>query len=158
MDFIKTLKNYHITYLPEFPPADVKVEENTVIAIPGEKKGQFKLYMWYENRWIYTSTIDKSDFDLKDLKGAYDDLSNAVKKLTKISANTENDELSSKLSKITTKILQAKYELSDDVIEPFEKTCNAEKDYKRAEQQQEYFEYQLEESLKVYMEKQAENG
>lgn len=120
MDFIKTLKNYHITYLPEFPPANVKVEENTVIAIPGEKKGQFKLYMWFENKWIYTSFIDKSDFDLKDLKEAHDELDNAVKKLTKISANTENDELSSKLSKITTKILQAKYELADDVIEPFE--------------------------------------
>ena len=119
-DFIKTLKNYSIIYLSEFPPADIKVEENTVIAVPGEKKGQIKLYMWYENRWIYTSFIDKSDFDLKELKDAYDDLSNAVKKLTKIAANTENDELSSKLSKITTKILQAKYELADDVIDPFE--------------------------------------
>lgn len=157
MDFIKTLKNYHITYLPEFPPEDIKVEENTVIAVPGEKKGQFKLYMWFENKWVYTSFIDKSDFDLKELKDAYDDLSNAVKRLIKISANTENDELSSKLSKITTKILQAKYELADDVIEPFEKTCDAEKDYKRAEQQQEYFEHQLEEALKGYKEKQAEN-
>ena len=120
MDFIKTLKNYHITYLSEFPPKDIKVEENTVIAVPGEKKGQVKLYMWFENKWVYTSFIDKSDFDLKELKDAYDDLSNAVKKLTKIAANTENDELSSKLSKITTKILQAKYELADDVIEPFE--------------------------------------
>ena len=121
MDFIKTLN--HITYLSEFPSADIKVEENTVIAVPGEKKGQVKLYMWYENKWIFTQIIDiidKSDFDLKELKNAYDDLSNAVKKLTKIAANTENDELSSKLSKITTKILQAKYELADDVIEPFE--------------------------------------
>ena len=125
-DFIKTLKNYSIIYLSEFPPADIKVEENTVIAVPGEKKGQVKLYMWYENRWIYTSFIDKSDFDLKDLKDAYDDLSNAVKKLTKIAANTENDELSSKLSKITTKILQAKYELADDVIEPFENSLKVE--------------------------------
>ena len=125
-DFIKTLKNYSIIYLSEFPPADIKVEENTVIAVPGEKKGQVKLYMWYENRWIYTSFIDKSDFDLKELKDAYDDLSNAVKKLTKIAANTENDELSSKLSKITTKILQAKYELADDVIEPFENSLKEE--------------------------------
>lgn len=156
-DFIKTLKGYSITYLPELPSKDIKVEENTVIAVPGDKKGQFKLYMWFENKWVYTSFIDKSDFDLKELKNAYDDLSNAVKRLIKISANTENEELSSKLSKITTKILQAKYELADDVIEPFEKTCDAEKDYKRAEQQQEYFEHQLEEALKGYMEKQAEN-
>ena len=145
MDFIKTLKNYHIAYLPQFPPADIKVEENTVIAVPGEKKGQYKLYTWFENELVYTAFIDKSDFDLKELKNAYDDLSNAVKRLIKIAADTENDELSSKLSKITTKILQAKYELSDDVIDPFEKTCNAEKDYKRAEQ---YFEHRLEESLK----------
>ena len=126
MDFIKTLKACHIAYLPEFPPADIKVEENTVIAVPGEKKGQFKLYTWFENEWVYTSFINKSDFDLKELKNAYDDLSNAVKRLIKISANTESDELSSKLSKITTKILQAKYELADDVIEPFEDSLKVE--------------------------------
>jgi len=117
-DFAKTLKACHITYLPEFPPSeDIKVEENTMVAIPGEKKGQFKLYMWFENKWVYTSFIDKSDFDLKDLKDAYDDLNNAVKKLTKIAADADNDELFSKLSKITSKVLQAKYELSDDVID-----------------------------------------
>lgn len=121
MDFIKTLEACHIAYLPEFPPSkDIKIEENTMVVAPGEKKGQFKLYTWFENKWVYTSTINKADFDLKELKNAYDDLSNAVKKLTKIAANTESDELSSKLSKITTKILQAKYELADDVIEPFE--------------------------------------
>ena len=126
MYFIKTLKACHIAYLPEFPPADIKVEENTMIAVPEEKKGQFKLYTWFENKWIYTSIIDKSDFDLKELKNAYDDLSNAVKRLIKISANTENDELSSKLSKITNKVLQAKYELADDVIEPFENSLKVE--------------------------------
>lgn len=120
MDFIKTLKNYSIIYLPELPSNDVKVEENAVIALPGEKKGQFKLYTWFENEWVYTASIDKSDFDIKELKSAYDDLSNAVKKLIKIAADTENDEVFSKLSKITTKILQAKYELSDDVIDPLE--------------------------------------
>ena len=125
-DFIKTLKAYHITYLTELPSKDVKVEENTVIVVPAEKKGQFILYTWSNGYWVLTSTIDKSDFDLKELKDAYDDLSNAVKKLIKISANTENDELSSKLSKITTKILQAKYELADDVIEPFENSLKVE--------------------------------
>ena len=121
-DFYKNFKNYYtrIIYLSELPSNGVNVDANTMIAIPGEKKGQYKLYTWSENEWVYTSFIDKSDFDLKELKDAYDDLSNAVKKLTKISANTENDELSSKLSKITTKILQAKYELADDVIDPFE--------------------------------------
>lgn len=121
-DFYKNFKNYYvrIIYLSELPSKGINVDANTMIAIPGEKKGQYKLYTWSENEWVYTSFIDKSDFDLKELKDAYDDLSNAVKKLTKISANTENDELSSKLSKITTKILQAKYELADDVIDPFE--------------------------------------
>lgn len=121
-DFTKTLKDYNIRiiYLPELPSKDIKVEENTMVAIPWEKKGQFKLYTWSENEWVYTAFIDKSGFELEELKNAYDDLSNAVKKLIKISANTESDELSSKLSKITTKILQAKYELADDVIEPFE--------------------------------------
>ena len=124
MDFIKTLKAYRITYLSELPSKDVKVEENTVVAVPGKKQGQFILYTWFENEWVLTATIDKSDFELrelkKELKKAHNDLNNAVKKLTKIAANTENDELSSKLSKITTKILQAKYELADDVIDPFE--------------------------------------
>lgn len=123
MDFIKTLKAYRITYLSELPSKDVKVEENTVIAVPGEKQGQFILYTWSNGYWVLTSTIDKSDFELKELKEAHDDLENAIKKLNKISSNTENDELSSKLSKITTKILQAKYELADDVLEPF-KTRN----------------------------------
>ena len=149
-DFAKTLKNYSIIYLPELPSKDLKVEENTVIAVPAEEKDKFKLYTWFENKWVLTTTIYKSDFDLKDLKDIYNDLNNAVNKLTKISANTESNEMFLKLGKITNKVLQAMYELADDVIDPFEKTCDAEKDYKRAEQQQEYFEHQLEESLKGY--------
>ena len=149
-DFAKTLKGFSITYLPELPSKDLKVEENTVIAIPAEEKDKFKLYTWFENKWVLTTTIYKSDFDLKDLKDIYNDLNNAVNKLTKISANTESNEMFLKLGKITNKVLQAMYELADDVIDPFEKTCDAEKDYKRAEQQQEYFEHQLEESLKDY--------
>lgn len=149
-DFAKTLKSYSITYLPELPSKDLKVEENTVIAIPAEEKDKFKLYTWFENKWVLTTTIYKSDFDLKDLKDIYNDLNNAVNKLTKIAANTESNEMFLKLGKITNKVLQAMYELADDVIDPFEKTCDAEKDYKRAEQQQEYFEHQLEESLKGY--------
>lgn len=149
-DFAKTLKNYSIIYLPELPSADIKVEENAVIAVPAEEKDKFKLYTWFENKWVLTTTIYKSDFDLKDLKDIYNDLNNAANKLTKISANTESNEMFLKLGKITNKVLQAMYELADDVLEPFEKTCDAEKDYKRAEQQQEYFEHQLEESLKDY--------
>lgn len=127
MDFAKTLEACHIAYLPEFPPSeDIKVEENTMVAVPGDKKGQFKLYTWFENKWIYTSTINKADFDLKELKEAYDDLSNAVKKLTRIAADCESDELFLKLSKITTKILQAKYELADDVIDSFEDSLKVE--------------------------------
>lgn len=149
-DFAKTLKSYSITYLPELPSKDLKVEENTVIAIPAEEKDKFKLYTWFENKWVLTTTIYKSDFDLKDLKDIYNDLNNAANKLTKISANTESNEMFLKLGKITNKVLQAMYELADDVIDPFEKTCDSYKDYKRAEQQQEYFEHQLEESLKGY--------
>ena len=120
MDFLKTLQSYHITYLPELPSKDVKVEENTVIAVPGKKQGQFILYTWSNGYWVLTSTIDKSDFELKELKEAYDNLNNAVKKLTKIAADAENEELFSKLSKITTKIFRAMNELSDDVIDPLE--------------------------------------
>ena len=120
MDFIKTLKAYRITYLSELPSKDVKVEENTVIAVPGKKQGQFILYTWSNGYWVLTSTIDKSDFELKELKEAYDILNNAVEKLTKIAADSENEELFSKLSKITIKIFRAMNELSDDVIDPLE--------------------------------------
>ena len=120
MDFIKTLQSYHITYLPELPSKDVKVEENTVIAVPDKKQGQFILYTWSNGYWVLTSTIDKSDFELKELKEAHDDLNNAVEKLTKIAADAENEELFSKLSKITIKIFRAMNELSDDVIDPLE--------------------------------------
>lgn len=127
-DFAKTLKDYNIRiiYLPELPSKDIKVEENTMVAIPGKKKGQFKLYTWFENEWVFTASFDRSDFELEELKNAYDDLSNAVKKLTRIAADCESDELFSKLSKITTKILQAKYELADDVIDPFENSLKEE--------------------------------
>ena len=120
MDFIKTLQNYHITYLPELPSKDVKVEENTVIAVPGKKQGQFILYTWSNGYWVLTSTVDKSDFELKELKEAHNELNNAVKKLTEIAANAEDEELFTKLSKITTKIFRAMNELSDDVIDPLE--------------------------------------
>lgn len=119
-DFIKTLQSYHITYLPELPSKDVKVEENTVIAVPGKKQGQFILYTWSNGYWVLTSTIDKSDFELKELKEAYGILNNAVEKLTKIAADSENEELFSKLSKITIKIFRAMNELSDDIIDPLE--------------------------------------
>ena len=96
------------------------MEENTVIAVPDKKQGQFILYTWSNGYWVLTSTIDKSDFELKELKEAHDDLNNAVEKLTKIAADAENEELFSKLSKITIKIFRAMNELSDDVIDPLE--------------------------------------
>lgn len=129
-DFAKTLKDYHITYLPELPSADIKVEENTVIAVPTKEKGKFSVYTWFENRWVLTTTIYKSDFDLKDLKDVYNDLNKAANKLTKIAADIENEELFLKLSKITNKVLQAKYELSDDVIDQFGTTCDFANEYK----------------------------
>ena len=52
-DFAKTLKNYSIIYLPELPSKDLKVEENTVIAVPAEEKDKFKLYTWFENKWVF---------------------------------------------------------------------------------------------------------
>lgn len=65
-----------------------------------------------------------SDIDLKDLKtlkDVYSDLCRAVDKLYTVSAGigTENDEMFLKLNKIINTVLQAKYELADDVLEPF---------------------------------------
>ncbi len=58
--------------------------------------------------------------DLKTLKDVYNDLCRTVDKLYTVSANTKNDDLFLKLNKIINTVLQAKYELADDVIEPFE--------------------------------------
>ena len=118
------LKLYNIIYLPELPSNDEYIDrESTKIAIPSEEKGKFKLYAWFEGRWVCTcfieSFINKSDFELKEIKDACDDLNNATNKLTRVSANTESDELSSKLEKITKKIAQAKNELANDVIDHF---------------------------------------
>lgn len=92
-----------------------------MVGVPGEKRNQINLYTWYNDEWVFTGIINKFEL-VGDLKDVYDDLSNAVKKLIKVSANTESDELFSKLTKITTKILQAKYELVDDVLEQFERS------------------------------------
>lgn len=66
----------------------------------------------------------KSDIDLKHidkLKDVYNGLCRTVDKLYTVSANTENDEMFLKLNKIINTVLQAKYELADDVLEPLER-------------------------------------
>lgn len=123
MDCSKYFKSCNVIFVSELPPKNANIDNGTRIAVTSEKQGQFNLYTWSDNEWVFTSTIDTSDKEfneLEELKNAYDDLNNAVKRLIKVSANTENDELFSKISKITTKILQAKYELNDNVIEQFE--------------------------------------
>lgn len=120
MDLLKDFKPFHITFLKELPSKDIKVETGSTILVPGEKPNQLNLYSWIDDDWLLISTIDLADFDQKDLKEACDDLENAIKKLNKVISRTENEELSSKLSKITSKILEAKYELIDDVLEQFE--------------------------------------
>ena len=122
MNFSKDFKNFHVNFLSELPMKGIKVDVGTMVGVPSENKNQINLYTWYNDEWIFTAVINKSDTELGDLKDACDDLSNAVKKLIKVSANTESDELFSKLTKITTKILQAKYELVDDVLEQFERS------------------------------------
>lgn len=125
MDLLKDFKPFHITFLKELPSKDSKPEIGAGILVPvenvpGEDPNQLNLYSWIDDDWLLISTIDLANFDLKDLKEACDDLENAVKKLNKVISRTKDDEVSSKLSKITSKILETKYELIDDVIEQFE--------------------------------------
>ena len=65
--------------------------------------------------------FDLKDLDLKTLKDVYNDLCRTVDKLYTVTAGmgTENDDLFLKLNKIINTVLQAKYELADDVLEPF---------------------------------------
>jgi hypothetical protein len=135
----KDFKTFRVNVLPELPPKGIKVDIGTMVGVPGEKRNQINLYTWHNDEWIFTDIINK--FELGDLKDAYDAMSNAINKLIKVSANIESDELIyaenaesdelfytesyelfSKLSKITTKIQQAKYELADDVLEQLERS------------------------------------
>lgn len=141
MDFSKEkdFKTFHVNVLSELPPKGIKVDIGTMVGVPGEKRNQINLYIWYNDEWVFTDIINK--FELGDLKDAYDAMSNAINKLIKVSASIESDgliyaenaesdelfytesyELFSKLSKITTKIQQAKYELADDVLEQLERS------------------------------------
>ena len=118
------LKLYNIIYLPELPSNDEYIDhETTKIAIPSGEKGKFKLYAWFDGRWVCTCFIksfnNKSDFELKELRDACNDLHRVADKLTEISANTESKEMFLKLVKITNKVMQAMYELADDVLEHF---------------------------------------
>ena len=123
MDFSKEkdFKTSNVNVLPELPPKGIKVDIGTMVGVPGEKRNQINLYTWHNDEWVFTGIINKFEL-VGDLKDAYDAMSNAINKLIKVSANIESDELFSKLSKITTKILQAKYELVDDVLEQFERS------------------------------------
>lgn len=135
----KDFKTFRVNVLPELPSKGIKVDIGTMVGVPGEKLNQINLYTWHNDEWIFTDIINK--FELRDLKDAYDAMSNAINKLIKVSANIESDELIyaenaesdelfytesyelfSKLSKITTKIQQAKYELADDVLEQLERS------------------------------------
>lgn len=135
----KDFKTFHVNVLPELPPKGIKVDIGAMVGVPGEKRNQINLYTWHNDEWVFTAIINK--FELGDLKDAYDAMSNAINKLIKVSANIESDELIyaenaesdelfytesyelfSKLSKITTKIQQAKYELADDVLEQLERS------------------------------------
>ena len=44
MDFSKNLRSCHITYLSELPPKDLKVDIGAMVAVPGKKRGQFKIF------------------------------------------------------------------------------------------------------------------
>lgn len=135
----KDFKTFRVNVLPELPPKGIKVDIGAMVGVPGEKRNQINLYTWHNDEWVFTGIINK--FELGNLKDAYDAMSNAINKLIKVSANIESDgliyaenaesdelfytesyELFSKLSKITTKIQQVKYELADDVLEQLERS------------------------------------
>ena len=62
MDFSKNLRSCHITYLSELPPKDLKVDTGATVVVPGEKRGQFKIFTWFDNEWVFTASFDRSDF------------------------------------------------------------------------------------------------
>src|SRR5574344_659354 len=147
----KDFKTFRVNVLPELPPKGIKVDIGTMVGVPGEKRNQINLYTWHNDEWVFTDIINKFEL-LGDIKDAYDAMSNAINKLIKVSANIESDELIyaenaesdelfyaenaesdelfytesyelfSKLTKIITKIQQAKYELADDVLEQLERS------------------------------------
>lgn len=111
-----------LNYLPKLPsPDEVRIPENAMVAVPAEEGGAFKVFTWYEGKWVYTCAFRKDESIIAVLNSAYVYLVKALNGLLRAGANLEDEALLLKLGEVTHGVARAKLELSQGVIAPLEK-------------------------------------
>jgi hypothetical protein len=111
-----------LNYLPKLPsPDEVRIPENAMVAVPAEEGGAFKVFTWYEGKWVYTCAFRKDESIIAVLNSAYVYLVKALNGLLRAGANLEDEALLLKLGEVTHGVARAKLELSQGVIVPLEK-------------------------------------
>ena len=113
-----------LTYLPKLPsPDEVRIPDNAMVAVPAEEGGAFKVFIWYEGKWVYTCAFREEEPVIAVLDSAYIYLVKALNRLKQASASPEMEDeaLLLTLGRVTHDVARAKLELSQGVIVPLEK-------------------------------------
>lgn len=111
-----------LTYLPKLPsPDEVRIPDNAMVAVPAEEGGAFKVFIWYEGKWVYTCAFREEEPVIAVLDSAYVYLVKALNGLLRAGANLEDEALLLTLGRVTHDVARAKLELSQGVIVPLEK-------------------------------------
>ncbi len=111
-----------LNYLSKLPsPDEVRIPENAMVAVPAEEGGAFKVFTWYEGKWVYTCAFRKGESIIAVLNSAYVYLVKALNGLLRAGANLEDEALLLTLGRVTHDVARAKLELSQGVIVPLEK-------------------------------------
>lgn len=111
-----------LNYLPKLPsPDEVRIPENAMVAVPAEEGSTFKVFTWYEGKWVYTCAFRKNESVISVLNSVYVYLVKALNGLLRAGANLEDEALLLTLGRVTHDVARAKLELSQGVIVPLEK-------------------------------------
>lgn len=121
-DMPRLPKGNLLTYLPKLPsPDEVRISENAMVAVPAEEGNAFKVFIWYEGKWVYTCAYRKDESIIAVLNSAYVYLVKALNGLLRAGASLEDEALLLTLGEVTHGVARAKLELSQGVIVPLEK-------------------------------------
>lgn len=111
-----------LSYLSKLPsPDEVRIPENAMVAVPAEEGGAFKVFTWYEGKWVYTCAFCREEPVIAVLNSAYVYLVKALNGLLRAGANLEDEALLLTLGEVTRGVARAKLALSQGVIVPLEK-------------------------------------
>lgn len=118
----RLLEGNRLNYLPKLPTPDkVRIPENAMVAVPAEEGSAFKVFTWYEGKWVYTCAFCREEPVIAVLNSAYVYLVKALNGLLRAGANLEDEALLLKLGEVTHGVSRAKLGLSQGVIVPLEK-------------------------------------